>query len=537
MITIPKEKNTKEVFCFSQYCYQLLNALTSFYLIFPLIFFSYGWLKQPFSFITIFLILCFLIFTSKNIYVITKKLAKKWLKQKLTFSSVSWIIFSIITITAWVSLSGIGGIGLQNDDYRASNALLSDLILQDWPLISLIDGNITKIVYYMAYYLPAAAVGKIFGWTIANIIIFLWSLVGVFFAFAWFLILSRRVKHVFAIASIFCLAGGLDFISVHITKTAPLAWDTHIEIWAKYFQYSSNTTLLYWVPQHSIPIWLITGMVVGSIRKKRNNNFLGVALAASILWSPFGLVGIFPYLILGLAVYSRSINRNLLINKQTIFFNGIAIWLGGIISLYIMSNNFAFPTTYIWKVVENNQQLILILLKFWLVEFGFLASLIIIYLLLNLILDKLNKTDSNTTKWFVILNKNFEIERLDFTIFLISMAILIILPFFKLGIHNDLVMRSSIPALFIFWTFVSKILLHKSTNKQLSLSFLRIIISAIMLLGFLTSSAEILRSINHYQIGPPSLQAISSTEKVNQLEIVLQRTGNDDTFFYRYIGK
>ena len=40
-------------------------------------------------------------------------------------------------------------------------------------------GPITMLVYYVGYWLPAALVGRILGWGVANFILFLWTWFGV----------------------------------------------------------------------------------------------------------------------------------------------------------------------------------------------------------------------------------------------------------------------------------------------------------------------------------------------------------------------
>ena len=167
----------------------------------------------------------------------------------------------------WLSLSGAGGVGYQNADYRASNAILKDLTTQPWPLRLTLDSTVTPVIYYVGYYLPAAAAGKLAGWYVANAVLFLWTAVGVFLAFAWFLRLAggRRASS-WITALIFSFAGGLDAVGFYLLTPKPFDLDSHVDTWAGYFQYSSNTTLLYWVPQHAIAAWLITGLVLNAAR-------------------------------------------------------------------------------------------------------------------------------------------------------------------------------------------------------------------------------------------------------------------------------
>ncbi len=53
-------------------------------------------------------------------------------------------------------LSGIGGIGFQHYDWNKHNAILSDLVRESWPVGYTYYGRPVALVYYIAYYLPAA---------------------------------------------------------------------------------------------------------------------------------------------------------------------------------------------------------------------------------------------------------------------------------------------------------------------------------------------------------------------------------------------
>ena len=54
---------------------------------------------------------------------------------------------------------------------------------------------------------------------------------------------------------VFVAFSGLDIIP-GFSANVPIDFIYHIERWAKYFQYSSKTTLLYWVFNQAIPIAL-----------------------------------------------------------------------------------------------------------------------------------------------------------------------------------------------------------------------------------------------------------------------------------------
>ena len=511
----------------------ILIAFTSLYLVFPTIFFAYGWLKYPYNVITIFGIGIFFVFAIREIYQRLKSFRNNWSVQ-------STFILPFVIIAIWLSLSGIGGLGFQNGDYDLKNTLLRSLIIEKWPLSMIVEGVSMKVVYHLAYYLPAAAIGKLFGWIESNAFMFLWSFLGVMLAFFWFVNISRIVvkknsSSLFYLTIIFCLAGGLDFVGAYFVKDMPFSLIKHIDNWAWHVQYSSQTTLMYWVPQHSIPAWLLTGMVVSTINKAQSIKYIGISVAASILWSPFAIVGIFPYLIVLGFMYLLPENRKFIFNRNSLIINAIAIWMGSIFLLYIASNNFSFPMEFIWNDIQNTRILVLTLLQFWFLEFGFLVFLIFAY---NFVAQQ-----KHTKEVKSVFQKSgdfwmfFSSNQKQHSLFLLSIMILFVLPFFKMGIYNDLVMRSSIPALFIFWSVISKILVERNRGAGVKLKFLYTLISITVFVGFLSSFAEMARSIEFYQFGPPDFYSVREIGAENNVATVMQRAGRDDTFFYHYLGK
>jgi len=464
-------------------------------------------------------------------------------RQIVSRDSIKGIVLIFLLLGIWLVFSGAGGIGFQNSDYKASNALLNDLITQDWPLVANSGGIQVPVVYYVAYYLPSAVIGKAFGWVCANIFLFTWTFVGIMLAFAWFWNLSRTefknraIKAGILLTGIFCLAGGLDYIGCLFGRHffTPIA---HIESWAHYFEYSSNTTLIYWVPQHTIATWLVVGMIVDALYHKHNLNYLGMVVTAGVIYSPFGILGTAPYLLLILFVYLRPQNRMFLWNWQSIVFNTLSIGVAAIYLLYLGSNQFKFPIGFIWQFSENNVDLAVHLLTFWCLEFALLGSLILLLIVLGVLFSHSTAFfRRGDHKWIVLLAQEFNITPMQLCLFLFSLSVLVILPLFKMGINNDLVMRASIPSLFIFWAFIAKVVADISLRIRMKFKLLYMLISIILTIGFFTSFNEIARSAIRYQFGPPVLSNTLTTINANETEIVLQRIGSEDSLFYRYFGK
>ncbi len=114
---------------------------------------------------------------------------------------------------------------------------------------------------------------------------------------------------------------------------------------------------------------------------------------------------------------------------------------------------------------------------------------------------------------------------------------LVVLPFFRMGSFNDLVMRASIPSLFVFWAFVARIITGASLRVRIKYNYAYMAVLLIVLIGFFPSFAEIARSVRYYQVGPPPLEKVHTTLSLEDTEFDLQRIGLEDTVFFHYLGK
>lgn len=522
---------------------QVLQKTSAIYILFPSLFFAVGWLRFPYSTIT-------LVIVSGLIMTLGIGLARslrEWLSQRPLQPPV-WKPFLVagLVLTLWLSLSGTGGVGFQNDDYPASNALLKDLIEQEWPLRAEIEGESIPIAYYMGYFLPAAGVGKLLGWNAANAFLYFWTLLGLALAFAWFARIGRaalanRGRKALLFALFFCLAGGLDALGYYLLNTHPFRLRNHVEWWTDFFQYSSMTTLLFWVPQHAIAAWISAGVLVDSILEPGEVQTVGITLAASIIWSPFGILGTAPYLAVFFVRYLFSPGgRARFFRAETFFFNLMALWLGGIFILYIQANQFKFPVGFIWDSVRYRYRATMgqSILTFGLVEFGMLAALVLLFLGAGIFLRARQPDGAGLPfwrQWQGALWRDFQIQPAQLAIFLIALVVLGLLPMFRMGKYNDLVMRGSIPSLFIFFAFVGHVVFETSAELRRKLIGLYVVLLLVLALSFFPAVAEIARSVKNYHIGAPEYASVQST--ASSPHDLLQRSGDEEALFYRWVGK
>ena len=524
----------------------MLKTITAYYLVLPSFLFVAGWLRWPYALASL---ICLFIY-SGVLAVDAYHHLREWrltARSPARWDGWQWggLLAASALVFAWLMLSGTGGFGYQNFDYQANNALLKDLILNNWPLIAQFEGQPVHMVYYVAYYLPAAVVGKWLGWSAANLFLFAWTYTGLILAFAWFarigrIKLEKRPSRYLGLVVFFCLAGGLDLIATQLLTRADVRMSDHVEPWAAFFQFSSNTTLIYWVPQHTLAIWLLTGLFCDVIYRRQSLKYIGMPAAAAFIWSPFGVVGLVPLLIMTLVVYLRRPNQTCLFNRDSLVLNGLAAWVGAVYLLYLGSNQFHFPTGWIWKMVEGAPGFLFQRLwQFWVFEFGLAAFITVMILVLGAVVGHSANSSAESTRihWGRWLAEDFDLSREQVLVFVACLIVLLMLPLYKMGVHNDLVMRGSVSALFFFWAFLAKVLFDASSRVKRRLRPLFLLLIMILLIGFYPSLAEISRSLENYHFGPPLFSSVSTSGEVNSYEIVVQKIANEDSIFYQYLSK
>src|SRR5690606_35770025 len=128
---------------------------------------------------------------------------------------------------------------------------------------------------------------------------------GVLLAMLWFTLLSRK-SALLALLFFVCI-GGLDLaghlfqngISLGIKKLFDgewlmLYWSNSLDS-QKYLLYHGNTNLLFWAAPHALTSWMLSGLFFYDLLEKRKLSNSPLYLFTAVFWSPFILIGIFPY--------------------------------------------------------------------------------------------------------------------------------------------------------------------------------------------------------------------------------------------------
>ncbi|MBF0300236.1 MAG: hypothetical protein HQK51_16055 [Oligoflexia bacterium] len=477
----------------------ILSMLTLLYLSLPYFRFFIGFLIPLYSipFTITLLLALFFIFKKLKLISFAEYDNKNYKVSTFTFKDILPIlvhfIFSFILAFIWLYLSGSGGFSFQNSDYIKHNFVLNDLIYLDWP--PKYFGEIAKqnysMIYSIAYYLPASIIGKLYDIYTAQFFLFIWSYIGVVLIFLWLHKLLQR-NFIF-IPLIFIIFSGLDVVGdfVKHENINRFLLSQHIEWWATLWQYSSNTTLLFWVPQHSIPSQLITALILNSIisRSLLSFSITPFLISLSLLWSPWISFGILPFFAYEFFQKVFQKNSKTLMNKLSIFFNFENIFTSTtitlLIALYYSSNTSKGQGSFMFNII-NNPTTFYDYIKFISLEY---LIYILIFLLSYISIYIYYRRQHHQYQQLHQLEE-YKNEKQSLLIIIIATITLAFIPFYHLGIFNDFCMRTSIPALFILSVFIIRSLLHRHNH-----FLIKSILLVTIIIGSFAPYIEIRKSI------------------------------------------
>jgi len=270
--------------------FDALELLAAAYLLLPLLVFLLGWLRLPYA-------------LPLGLSLLPA-LYRAWRSRQRGAAMLSrpeWLGVAGVTL-AWVSMSGLMPGFFLNLDWMTRMSVLRDLVVGSWPVGYSLPGAEVILRCPLGYYMVPALVGKFTSLQGARIALWCWTALGtaLFLALMLGARAERRAWRSALLIAVFF--SGMDIVGWLISNPAGVQFGSHIEWWAKLFldgstiQYSSQTTQLFWVPNHCLPGWLVA---VVAWRHRRHGLALAPAallLLATVFWAPLVAVGAAPLL-------------------------------------------------------------------------------------------------------------------------------------------------------------------------------------------------------------------------------------------------
>ena len=417
-------------------------------------------------------------------------------------------LFLLLVLLVWLGFSGTGAFSFQRSDWLKHESILKDLIEYSWPVIYDLYAYPVPIVYYVAYYLPAAVVGKLGGWNAAQVTLFIWSYIGLILSVLWFSVLARKLS--FWMVLLFILFSGLDVVGntiLHWQDGSILQWVRTVRFDFE-LEYSSNTHLLYYVPNQAFGGWIATGLTMYAILQMRQRSITWFPFGLSALWAPFVTVGLAPYLLVEFLTDETPFPARVKRYLSWPNLCGLLIFL--LMAIFYLSKSYEISPYmheeiphqfYFSSPIAELPRKISVITVFWLAEVG-------IYILL---LWRAMKSEQRKWRW----------------LYATTILLLTVLPFYRMGIHNDFVMRVSIPALFCLLVLMGRTL-HRDVVDRLT----KIALIFALAIGSVTSLAGLSYSVaGTYK----NIMGLPNDPTINTRGIVEVYLGLPD-YFLQYVG-
>lgn len=510
---------------------KVIYLLSFLYVVLPILLFFIGWTRKTVLIIAVFVFALFVyrfvvggISESEDVILRTPK--------------YYWII-SIIALGFWVYLSGIGNFCYQNTDFWVRNPVYNDLCGLNWPIYyelssepefvkNLIGYDRVFFSYYFAWWLVPAAISKLFGAQaiISNLILYFYALTGALLAF--YLLCRITNKCSYKNLLIFIFFSGLDVI-VYFILNQKIPFDQHIEWSSTFFQFPSNTTLLFWVFNQCIPVWIITELMMLSVDE-------GLTLAIGSLtfaYSPWAAIGIIPVAVYRALTGEKSIGYKI---KRTFSFSNIFVPLLMLVSFgtfYSTNGNNQVSFMPLFYASDTSVQK-------WLMNYVlFMTTEVLCYVFAMGNIDATESEKTNNISGYVASGKVtcWPYYKIVIAMFFIASTVYVV--------DGNFNFRGIMPVQLIFMVIIIKFLdLESYDNKELK--YRKAILTILLVIGAITPLTEINRSIvNTATMEDPTMNETRSftnieTESEFYIEIVNKQFfvhDYSDTLFYKYIGK
>lgn len=429
------------------------------YIYIPICIFLFGWTKCWIS-ISCFLVIsfCFVSFI-KN----TEE------KNEDVYISKKVFLFSLLFLFVIGYFAGWGRFVDQASDWAKHNAIMYDLTNRKWPVYYCNNVEKSMLTYYIGQYMFPALIGKIFCSTrvteIANYIYAEIGLVLVYIYLISILKIKENYKQIIALFVLvfFCLPFPLAKIISEFFYPGLAASSNQWYIYTNdlKIQYSANYIMLRWVYCQTIVIWASMLLLLDN---KDKINYYIFLLLPSLFFGILPFVGIVYYAI-GYAVFSifKTDIKNII--KRVLSLENI---------LLMFSLGFVFFTYYYGNVFGAKDSTI----SFGINNYGDYLGLYFILVIICIGIYAIILYKKNNNSIF----------------FYLTILYLVVLPMFKMGAYNDLVMRGSIPALFLYAFYTIEYLCElklNTLNKRICFVF----VASMLFIGFTNQYEELNNSI------------------------------------------
>lgn len=504
-----------------------ISILSYIYILLPIILFFINWLKLSIGISASIIVILGLI------WIIKKDILTNENQIELPINA---LIISFIFIAIWVIYSGLGGFFFQTWDNHSRNAIFRDLINYSWPVIYPETNN--ALVYYFNFWLVPALFGKVGGWLVGNLALYLWGLFGIFLIFIniLFYIKPRKKWHIFLITVFLIAWSGENYIGIVISNIFHICNNAigfgSAEGWLDFsrngydcsYLYRSNIDALCQVYNQAIVPWLVVSMVLNN-PKTRTFAYIGLC---ALCCGPIPFIGLLPIFLcyfIKEIILPLKMHKFLFIMREIFSIANISACITIFpVMWYFFKANMSFSGSdmqrgYVelfvpWEAFDI--QRIMTLLLFYFLEFGI---------------------------YMIFIWKKYKRDSLFWTI----LITLMIIPIFKIGAGRDFCMNASLPALFVLMIYTVNYFIcefkDKYTFKE-TLNFITLIIvlciSTTTLIGDCINKSLWMRNNNIFPFVADNTVTFASSniEDLGDSFCINYLTSSPETkFFFKKLAK
>ncbi len=358
-------------------------------------------------------------------------------------------------------LGGEGHLFFSNWDWLWRDAVLADLAHSPFPPGYEVGDQAFFLRAPLGMYMLPALVAHATSLGIGHAVLLAQN--ALLFGVVLYMLATLSGRRAVLVLAVFLAFSGLDIVGTLIMALkrgegfANFVLPSHIESWIG-LQYSSVVTQLFWVPNHALPSYWLALLAVLCAKREGTPAELGLALAASLFWSPFAFIGVLP-----LAAY-------LLIRDIRVTVAAPRFWLAVAAGLCFL------PVALYLRIDAEQVPREFILLK------PTMASSIALFLLIEI------------PHLAIIRHVWAKLDPALKGLLTVSIVVLFVLPAIRFGASNDLVMRASIPALMVLaMTFAEALAIAWHERKSLLAAGV-----TLALLGAVSPMQEIVRSLTFH---------------------------------------
>ena len=386
-----------------------LTAAALIYIALPSLIFLGGWLKLPYAIIAVMLV-------TASLWQFLRSGQLRW-RQPYTKGALLLIVAMAL---AWCSLGGAGHFFYANSDWQVRDTVLADLVMTPWPpSYGLVNGEHLILRSAIGFFLPAAVIGKLVGMGAVNIALYLWTTLGTVLFLLLLPLPNRAGWQLWLMIFIVIFFSGMDFLGIVLLTGDTPIFPLRLEWWVP-FSYTSFAGQLFWAPNHTLALWLVTAMFYRHWGHATFPALINILLPLLLIWTPFAVAGILPFIAIALLRWfslGKSVKEWDLGIVQIVASVLLTLFMVRLMTLGIGPIPSGSSAETLPPSAKN--ELFLHYLIFALMEFAILT---------------------------LLLAKE---TRRSWGLFWLSATILCLLPLYHFGPSNDTMLRLSVPCLLI----------------------------------------------------------------------------------------